>query len=123
VVLLVDDEERILSALRRCLRREGYRLLTAETPERALALLAAEPVDLIVSDHKMPGMSGLALLARAAALRPGAARLMLTGWPEALRPADLERAGVARLLTKPWDDADLKSALRSALGDAPGGPR
>ncbi len=116
LVLLVDDEERILSALRRTLRREGYGILTSERPEAALELLASEPVDVVVCDHKMPGMTGLELLRRAAEQRPGVARLLLTGWPGEIPAEELEAAGVAALLTKPWDDAALKHALRKALG-------
>jgi CheY-like chemotaxis protein len=69
-LLLVDDEERILSALRRALRREGWRLLATSDPAEALRWLESEPVDAILSDHKMRGMSGLELLEAAARLRP-----------------------------------------------------
>lgn len=114
-VLLVDDEEHILSALGRVLRREGYEILSAGTGAEALQLLEAEPVDLILSDHKMPGMSGLALLERAAGCRPRAVRMLLTGWPGEIPPRDLERIGVAALIEKPWNDGELKAALRRAL--------
>jgi response regulator RpfG family c-di-GMP phosphodiesterase len=112
VLLIVDDEERILAALRRTLRREGFEILCAESPARALALLEERAVDVILSDHKMPGMSGLAFLARAARLRPGAARLLITGWPEEVPPAELASVGVRALVPKPWDDAELKATLR-----------
>jgi CheY-like chemotaxis protein len=115
VVLLVDDEERILSALRRVLRREGYEILCAEGAAEGLAILEARAVDAIVSDHKMPGTTGLAFLERAAALRPSAVPLLLTGWPEAIPESALEKLGVFALLTKPWDDAELKETLRRAL--------
>jgi CheY-like chemotaxis protein len=115
VLLLVDDEERILSALRRSLRREGWTLLTAESAEEALALLEARPVDLILSDSRMPGLGGLELFERARRLRPEAARVMLTGWPESIPQARLEALGVFALLAKPWDDAELKQTLRRAL--------
>ncbi len=115
VVLLVDDEERILSALRRTLRREGWTLLTAESAEEALAVLEAQPVDLVLSDHKMPGASGLELFERAGRLCPGAALVMLTGWPETIPQARLDKLGVFALLAKPWDDAELKETLRRAL--------
>lgn len=116
VVLVVDDEARILSALRRTLRREGYEILTAETPAEALRILEERAVDLILSDQKMPGMSGLELLARAAERRPGAARLLITGWTEEVPQRQLEELGVRALLPKPWDDGELKRTLRQALG-------
>jgi response regulator RpfG family c-di-GMP phosphodiesterase len=113
-LLLVDDEERILSALRRTLRREGFRILATRDPVEALGWLDREPVDAIVSDHKMRGMSGLDLLERAAGTRPRAARFLLTGWPEDAPPERLEALGI-RLIQKPWVDAELKTLLRAAL--------
>jgi DNA-binding NtrC family response regulator len=115
-LLLVDDEARILSALRRALRREGYEILAAETAAQALHLLDDHAVDAIVSDHKMPGMTGLQLLAEAAARRPRAARLLITGWTEKIPRGELERLGVCALIPKPWDDEALKETLRRALG-------
>ena len=116
VVLVVDDEPRILSAVRRSLLREGYEILTAETPAEALSILEARSVDVIVSDHKMPGMNGLEFLALAAVLSPQAARFLNTGWTAEVPARDLEALGIRALLAKPWDDAELKAALRSALG-------
>jgi response regulator RpfG family c-di-GMP phosphodiesterase len=115
VVLVVDDETRILSAVRRSLRREGYEILTAETPMEALAILEARSVDVILSDHKMPGMNGLKFLALAALRRPQAARLLITGWGAEVPAHDLDALGIRALLTKPWDDAELKAAVRNAL--------
>jgi len=116
VVLFVDDEPRILSALRRSLRREGYEILTAQTPAAALAILDERAVDLVVSDQKMPGASGLALLGEVARRHPAVARILLTGWPEEVPRSELERLGVHALLPKPWDDAALKSELRALVG-------
>jgi len=118
VVLLVDDEPRILSALTRALRREGYEILSAETPQEALRLVASRPVDCVLSDQRMPGFTGLQLLERVAAERPQAARMLITGWNEELAPADLERVGVRAVFSKPWDDTELKRGLREALGTA-----
>ena len=118
VVLLVDDEPRILSALRRALRREGYELLSAETPREALRLLRQTPVDCVLSDQKMPGLTGLELLERVASERPESVRLLLTGWNEELAPEALERLGVWKVLGKPWEDAELKRVLREALAAA-----
>ena len=115
-LLLVDDEARILSSLRRALRREAYDVLTAESADEALRLLDEHPVDAILSDQKMPGMTGLQLLSRAAERRPKATRMLITGACEAIPPESLKRAGVCALVTKPWDDARLKQTLRRALG-------
>jgi response regulator RpfG family c-di-GMP phosphodiesterase len=115
-VLVVDDEVRILSALRRSLRREGYEILTAETVEEALRVLDERPVALILSDHKMPGMSGVQFLAEAARRCPEAVRMLITGWTEEIPREQLEELGVCALITKPWDDEKLKATLRRALG-------
>ncbi len=115
VLLIVDDEARILTALQRALRREGYEIVVAETPSEALRLLDERRVDAILSDHKMPGMSGIELLGRAAARQPAAARVLITGWTEEVPPADLAGIGVRALLPKPWNDAELKATLRAAL--------
>ena len=115
VLLIVDDEERILNAMRRSLRREGFRILTAQTPEEARKFLEEEPVAVVLSDHKMPTVSGLDILAMAAELRPGAGRLLISGWPEQVPAERLVELGVRELLPKPWDDGDLKRALREAI--------
>jgi CheY-like chemotaxis protein len=119
VILVVDDEIRILSALRRSLRREGYRILIAEDGASALRILDETPVDLILSDQKMPGMSGLELLEQVEERRLPAVRILLTGWPEEIPPARKTALGIRAVLLKPWDDGTLKRVLRQAL--APGG--
>ena len=119
-LLLVDDEARILSALRRCLRREGYEILLADSVARALQLLDERRVDLVLSDQKMPGMSGVDLLREVRRIQPDAARLLITGWSQALSKADLAAAGVTVLIPKPWDDGELKQSLRDALASSAG---
>jgi response regulator RpfG family c-di-GMP phosphodiesterase len=118
ILLIVDDEEQILSALKRALRRENYEIVAAETAAAALRILDERPVAAILSDHKMPGISGVQLLEKAAQRRPDAARMLITGWPEEIPQERLQEVGVCALVTKPWDDAKLKSTLRRALGVA-----
>ena len=115
VLLIVDDEIRVLSALRRALRKEGYEILTAGSPAEALKLLADRPVDAILSDHKMPGMSGLQLLAEAKRHQPDAARLLISGWPEAVSDDELRSLGIRALIPKPWNDSELKDELGAVL--------
>ncbi|MEE2664510.1 MAG: response regulator [Myxococcota bacterium] len=117
ILLIVDDEERILNALSRSLRREGYTILTAQTAERVRELLEQHPVDVVLTDHKMPTTSGLEILSLASQLRPDAARLLISGWPEQVPPDRLADLGVRELLPKPWDDGELKRVLRSAVED------
>lgn len=113
-LLIVDDEARILSALRRALRREGWRVLTAGTPDEAVRLLETEPVDAILTDHKMPRMSGLDVLEVAARRRPTAVRLLISGWPDEIPPARMAALGIRAVIPKPWDDAKLKEILRAS---------
>ncbi len=115
VVLLVDDEASILSALRRSLRREGFEILTAASAEEGLQLLRARTVRLVVSDQKMPGMNGLEFLARVGEYAPGARRVLLTGWPEMIGQAELRAAGIDAVLPKPWEDQGLKEILRGLV--------
>ena len=100
-LLIVDDEARILSALRRTLRREGYEILTAETVEEALRILDERSVDAILSDNKMPVMNGSEFLREAARRCPNAVRMIITGWTEEIPPSQLESLGVCALVSKP----------------------
>jgi response regulator RpfG family c-di-GMP phosphodiesterase len=112
VLLLVDDETRILSALRRTLRREGYEILTAESVAEGLRILETRKVDLVLSDQKMPGMSGLEFLEQVATRHPQVARLLITGWPEEIPSDQIELLGIRALIPKPWDDQELRAILR-----------
>ena len=117
-LLIVDDEAQILSALKRSLRREGYEIVAVESAAAALRILNERFVDVILSDHKMPGMSGMPLLARAAEIRPDAVRMLITGWTQEIPSERLEEAGICALITKPWSDAKLKATLREVMGAA-----
>ena len=88
-LLIVDDEAQILSALERSLRREGYEIVAVESAAAALRILDERHVDAILSDHKMPGMSGVQLLARAAEMRPDIVRMLITGWVNEIPPERL----------------------------------
>jgi len=114
-LLVVDDEVRILTALQRALRREGYEILVAQSAREALRVLDERPVDLILSDHKMPGMSGIDLFRKASSLQPGVPKVLITGWTEAVPRDELDRVGVSALIPKPWDDAQLKQTLRDLV--------
>lgn len=115
-LLLVDDEANILSSLRRLFRPEGYRVLTAESGDEALELLAAESVDLILSDMRMPGMTGAQLLATACERYPGSVRILLTGYADMASTIDAINLGqIYRYVSKPWDDNELRLIVRDAL--------
>jgi len=116
VVLLVDDEVHILSSLKRMLRREPYEVVTTPSVAEALALLAQQRIAVVVSDQKMPGASGIAFLREVAAKHPSTRRILLTGWPEEIPPAEREAAKLDAILPKPWDDAELKAVIQRCVG-------
>lgn len=115
-ILFVDDEESILRSLQRALRKEPYRLLTARGGEEGLAILACEEVQLVVSDQRMPVMTGTQFLQRAGELRPDAVRVILSGYAEASIIVEaINSGGIYRFIGKPWEDEELKSTLRQCL--------
>lgn len=115
-LLCVDDEPNILSSLRRLLRARGYRVLLADSGAAALALLATETVDLVISDMRMPQMDGAQLLAEVRLRHPGVIRLLLTGYADIASILDaINRGEIYRYITKPWDDNDIVLTVRDAL--------
>lgn len=114
-IVFVDDDEAILAGLAGLLRKERRRwdLSFACGAEAALAELARAPVDVVVSDMRMPGMDGAALLTRVQAEYPGTARIVLSGFAE--REALVRAMTVAhQFLTKPCDGETLRSTLERA---------
>lgn len=115
-ILCVDDEPNILSALRRAFRVGGYRILTANGGAEALQLLETEPVDLIISDMRMPGMDGAQFLEKARARWPDTVRMLLTGHADVQTILDaINKGEISRYITKPWDDNDIQLLVRHAL--------
>ncbi|MBI4743018.1 MAG: EAL domain-containing protein [Betaproteobacteria bacterium] len=120
-LLLVDDEPGILSSLSRLLRREGFRILTALSPGEAFELLAKEQVQVIVSDQRMPEMSGTEFFARVRQLYPDTIRIVLTGYTDLDSVTGaINRGAIYKFLTKPWDDDQLREQVREAFRLAKG---
>jgi len=115
-ILFVDDEPRITNALKNVLRKEKYRILSADSAEKALEILSTETVDVVVSDEQMPGMSGSALISQIRREYPDTVRIILTGHANldaALRA--INEGEVYRYLTKPCNGLDLAITIRRAL--------
>lgn len=115
-ILLVDDEVNILAAMRRVLRREGYQILTANSGKEGLAVLAEHCVDVIVSDQRMPEMSGVEFLRQAKTTHPDTVRMVLSGYTELQSVTDaINEGAVYKFLTKPWDDDQIRASIAEAL--------
>ena len=115
-VLFVDDESNILKAIQRLLRAESVEVLTAQRPEEALELLEQTDVQLVVSDHRMPGMSGADLLSIVRERHPEIVRVMMTGYTHMdVAVEAINRGEIYRLITKPWNDDELRLTLKQAL--------
>lgn len=116
IVLCVDDEPPILSALARLLRREPVQVITTGDPDEALDHIRSKTVRLVVCDYRMRVLSGTSLLQLVKALSPSTVRILLTGYPEDGPIRSAEERGLLRLCTKPWDDDELRRIIREAVG-------
>jgi diguanylate cyclase (GGDEF)-like protein len=115
-LLLVDDEENVLSSLKRVLRRGGYRILTAGSAAEAFEQLAVHDVQVIISDQRMPVMSGTAFLRRVKDLYPNTVRMVLSGYTELTSVTEaINQGAIYKFLTKPWEEDDLHEKVKDAF--------
>lgn len=115
-LLIVDDETHILSALTRLFQGAGYELQAAQSGEEALRLLESNDVQVILSDQRMPGMSGVELLTRAKDLYPDTIRMVLSGYADiAAITAAVNQGHVYKFLLKPWENQALLDIVREAF--------
>lgn len=125
-IMLVDDKENILKALRRALsglrietgdgKEKGLHVETFSSPKAALERASYSSFDLVISDYRMPEINGVDFLKALRVLQPNIARLILSGY------ADLDSliraindAGIARFIAKPWHDYELAEAVSQVL--------
>ncbi|GAB6096446.1 hypothetical protein JCM14469_26990 [Desulfatiferula olefinivorans] len=115
-ILFVDDEAHVLSSMKRLFRRENYSIFVAGGASEALDILKKESVQLVISDHRMPGMTGAELLSRIKTLYPETIRIMLTGYADVQAVMGAVNEGaVYKFITKPWNDDDLRLTVSLAL--------
>ena len=116
-VLLVDDEDMVITSIRAFLRLEtDYGIHGYTSPEEAVKLLETHPVDVVVTDYLMPRMNGIQLLAKAKALQPEAARVLLTGHADKQSAIQaINEIGLFQYLEKPWDNSQLLLVIQSAI--------
>lgn len=109
VAVFVDDESYVLSSIARVFKGSRIRIEPFEAPEAALEYLSREDAEVVASDYRMPSMSGSEFLERAAALRPGARRLLVSGQADFSGLADAVNYGsIARFVSKPWKVEELR---------------
>ena len=116
-LLLLDDEEMVTTSLRNLFRlQSNYKILTYNSPEKALADAPHNPVDLVITDYLMPVMDGITFLSRFKEVQPQAVRVLLTGY------ADKENAikaintvGLYQYIEKPWDNEHLLMVVKNGI--------
>lgn len=114
-VLLVDDEEENLFLLKRTLERD-YDVVAVTSAEEALEVFQRQPVDLLLADNRLPGMTGIALCAEVATRWPDTMRILVTAYTEIKDLLDAINQGqVYQYITKPWDPPQLKLTVKRAL--------
>ncbi len=115
-ILIVDDEELILEITSKALMNDHYQIFTAINAEEALTILENNEVHLVVSDQKMPGLSGIDFLKKVKQIYPDILTIMLTGYADIDVAIDaINLAGVYKFILKPWDAAELRLTVRRAL--------
>jgi len=115
-ILIVDDEPNVIASLKRALMDEPYEVITACNGTEGLEQLEKHRIKVVMSDEMMPGMSGTEFLTEVKKRRPETIRIMLTGHAsiEAAMNA-VNRGEIYRFFTKPWNDIEIKLALKSAI--------
>jgi response regulator RpfG family c-di-GMP phosphodiesterase len=115
-ILCVDDERNILMAIRRTLRSTGHTIHLAESGKEGLEILAAEPIDLVISDMRMPEMDGAEFLKQVHQNYPLVGRVLLTGFSDLSSTIKAVNEGrINNYLSKPWDDEELRKVVKELL--------
>ncbi len=115
LVVCVDDERETLQALKRVLRREPYELLTTADPEQALRWAEEHDVSLVISDQRMPGMTGIQLLREIRGRSPTTIGAVLTAYPGTVLVGGRPEFGIRELIVKPWQEDSLKALILRLL--------
>ena len=115
-LLCIDDEPNILNALKRLLRKENFRLLTAGSGKKGLRLLSENEIHVVLSDQRMPEMNGTEFLKEVKAAYPDIIRIILTGYTDVDSISEAINEGhIYKFFLKPWNDQNLKLEIRQAM--------
>jgi len=116
-ILIVDDEPDILQSLLGLLRRE-FELFTATSGEEALAILKKHPIQVVMTDQRMPGMTGVELMRQVRVDYPDSIRIVFTGYADIKAVVEaINTGGLYRYITKPWDPDNLIELLHQAASE------
>src|SRR3989475_5024152 len=114
-ILVIDDEPDVVESVRDLLRLD-YRVLGATRAREGIGILAQEPVDVVMTDQRMPEMTGVELLHHVRETHPDAIRLLFTGYADIRAVIDaINRGSVYRYITKPWHPDELQAVVRDAV--------
>ena len=115
-LLIIDDEENILKSLSRLFEEEPYELVTCSSGEEGLEKLKTFKVSVIISDNRMPGMSGIDFFQKAIKIAPDALRVMMTGFTDIDAViSSINKGEVYRYITKPWKDDEIKAVIKGCV--------
>lgn len=115
-ILMLDDERNILRALARVFRSDGYKILSTTSVQEAFSMLAANDVQVIISDQRMPEMSGTEFFSQVKAIYPNTVRIVLSGYTDLKSVTEaINEGSIYKFLTKPWDDKQIREQIRQAF--------
>jgi FixJ family two-component response regulator len=115
-LLIVDDEPNVIKSLRRLLIDTDYNLITADSAETGLKVLETEAIQLVISDYRMPGMSGIEFLNIVKEKYPDTYRMIMSGYTDTVALVEAINDGqVYRFITKPWNDHELLTSIMRAF--------
>lgn len=115
-ILVVDDKELFIEYIQGVLSGENYNVITASSGKEGLEILKKQSVNMVISEYKIPLMSGLEFLEKVRIIYPDILTIMVTDQPDIkLAIKAINEAGVYKFLLKPWDDIDFKNAIKKTL--------
>jgi DNA-binding NtrC family response regulator len=115
-ILLVDDEANVIAAIKRAFIDEACQIYSAQSAVEAMGIIKCNPIKVVISDEMMPGITGAEFLSMVRDQYPNIVRIMLTGHASIDSAIKAINGGeIYRFFTKPWDDMDLRFAVRAAI--------
>lgn len=115
-ILFVDDEKNILKSVKRLLLNEPFSLYTTTSPKEGLHLIENEEFSLIITDHRMPEMTGIELLEKAKTAAPDSIRVLITGYTDTnIAIEAINRGSISWFFPKPWENSELLQSVRYSV--------